>query len=475
MQLSAASPSLEINSAAPASAAASADRAALAASAVGTDGESGDGDFAALVSHFSAPSAAPSESGSATGTGQKPGSRKPGLAPWSGGPRRAGFVGGRPSARSAAKASDASDPLALLALAGVLPVSPAQADPALPTLELSEGLPSSASPEAAGAFDFAGGQGPGADQALRPASGFGSAAIPAGLAAADVAPMASPASGENSPDKAGPAARAESGPRLAPFAASAGTVAGQGEKIAEAGAPFEREGGASERGPEKKIQNTSDKRLADARVSFGTDVAKPAPVMSTTSLPRPTSSDAASAAVSSAAATQDRLPPAPESAAVTASQAHRAVEAVMTAADRVGAGEKQAVNLQFSFLDVSLAVRVELREGAVHTTFRTDSTELRSALAHEWQAVSPQISDRPIKMADPVFAADHGGSGANSFTGEHARQQQQQRDASARGNLGFLSSAPARAASRASAAAADVAAPVGFTRRSTTTHLETFA
>jgi hypothetical protein len=122
---------------------------------------------------------------------------------------------------------------------------------------------------------------------------------------------------------------------------------------------------------------------------------------------------------------------------------------------------------------------VELREGAVHTTFRTDSTELRSALAHEWQSVSGQASDRPVKMADPVFAGSHGGSSSSSFAGDNARQQQQQqqqRDSLARSGLDFLSAAASRPGARSSVpAAADAATPMGRARRSTTTHLETFA
>lgn len=487
MQLSAPSSSLEINSVA------SADRAALASSAAGAaDGETNGGDFAALVSNFSAAPAAATVPSATIVTAPKPGATKPGSAPWSGGARRGGFGFGPPSERSAAKTTDASDPLTALALAGVLPVAPAQADTALPTLELPEaaspGLPTG---ETEG-FDFAANPSAGLDEAPPSAAGSAPTAIPAGLLAADLQPS-TPSAGESRvtagfgfpeakgtpSDRTKGVARADDGPRSASPMTTADAVAGQGEKIAEAGVPFEREGGPRERGADKKIQTALDKRVAEHPINLGTDVAKPASVMSTTSLSRQAAADSASVTVTGASAAQDPLPPAPESAVVTASQAHRAVEAVMTAADRVGAGEKQAVNLQFSFLDVSLAVRVELREGAVHTTFRTDSTELRSALAHEWQAVSAQASDRPVKMADPVFAGSHGGSSANSFAGDNARQQQQQqqqRDSLARSGLDFLSAAASRPAGRSSASAAvDVAAPVGFTRRSTTTHLETFA
>ena len=486
MQLSVASSSPEINSAAPASpsAAAAADRAALASTAAGTDGETGGGDFAALVSQFSSSSAAPAALDPTGVAGQKPGPAKAGSTPWGGGSRRAGFDFGRPPPRSASKANDALDPLTALALAGVLPTAPAQTDNAVPTLD----LPAVPSPGVPNGETEAG------DLATGPAMGAGEApqAAPAGLAAADLLPSA-PAAGEkltaagfslsdakpSQPDKTGTVERANGEARSASVAVAANPVAGQGEKIAEAGGPFDRESNSRERGADKKIQNALDKRVAEHQFSFGTDVAKPAPAMSIASNSRQASPDSTSVAVTGASALQDRFAPAPESAAVTASQAHRAVEAVLTAADRVGTGEKQAVNLQFSFLDVSLAVRVELREGAVHTTFRTDSIELRSALAHEWQSVSGQASDRPIKMADPVFAGSHGGSSSSSFAGDNARQQQQQqqqRDSLARSGLDFLSAAASRPGARSSVpAAADAATPTGRARRSTTTHLETFA
>lgn len=497
MQLSSASPSTDLNSTAPASAGASADLAALAASTTtGPAGESCGKNFAALVSQFSSSSVATTEPGPTTEGKGQPSLTKPGASPGSKGARRAGFDFGRPSTRPS-KSIDASDPLALLALAGALPVSPNQTDTSLPTLNLPDGSPSGLPSEAADDLDFLGNSGKGTDQGAQAIAGSGSLPIPGELAAADLLPAAS-SSGENPsevgfgfpganaspPDKAVPvpAARADGGSRSALLTTPGEATAGQGEKIAEAGSLFERENDGRGRGSEKKILNALDKRVAEAGANLGTDVAKPAPVMSTTSTFRLTAPDTSSVAVTGVAVAQDRLPATSESAAVTASQAHRAVEAVMTAVDRVGSGEKQAVNLQFSFQDVSLAVRVELREGAVHTTFRTDSTELRSALAHEWQAASPQVSDRPIKLADPVFSSNHGGSGSEfSSAGDHARQQQQQqqqRDSLARAGLDFLSTATARSTSRLSASASagtGAALPTGFTRRSTTNRLETFA
>jgi hypothetical protein len=93
-------------------------------------------------------------------------------------------------------------------------------------------------------------------------------------------------------------------------------------------------------------------------------------------------------------------------------------------------GAQSAVNLKFSVAGESLSVRVALQGGQVHTQFRTDSGELRTALAHEWQSVSsPSGSSR---FADPVFTAQsrsHAKPDAD-LEGDSGRQPGQQRNAS---------------------------------------------
>ena len=96
---------------------------------------------------------------------------------------------------------------------------------------------------------------------------------------------------------------------------------------------------------------------------------------------------------------------APAPAESTSGVAQRAVEAVLTAAERSQSAGQHSVNLQFSLSGVDLAVRVQLRSGAVHATFRTDSPELRSALAEEWHSVSAQSAGAPLRMVAPVFTS----------------------------------------------------------------------
>jgi hypothetical protein len=89
-----------------------------------------------------------------------------------------------------------------------------------------------------------------------------------------------------------------------------------------------------------------------------------------------------------------------------------------------------------------------LRDGAGHATFRTDSNELRSALAHEWQAVSAETPDHPLRLAEPVFAA-RDGSGFGSPAGDTAAQQ---REPGARQTPDAPATMPSSAGSRSFAA-----------------------
>ncbi|HVW19607.1 MAG TPA: hypothetical protein VHC86_00185 [Opitutaceae bacterium] len=93
-----------------------------------------------------------------------------------------------------------------------------------------------------------------------------------------------------------------------------------------------------------------------------------------------------------------------------------------------------AVNLNFQVGAEDLAVRIEWRNGEVHTQFRTDSEDLRSALASQWQSISPGLADRSVHFAPPVFGGSSaaGGQGFASAGGESAaRHQGQSRQAGA--------------------------------------------
>jgi hypothetical protein len=119
-----------------------------------------------------------------------------------------------------------------------------------------------------------------------------------------------------------------------------------------------------------------------------------------------------------------------EPASTPVSHAAAAVEATLDAVEHARDAAHSSVELKLSFGDdTRLAVRVELRNGAVQTTFRTDSAELRQALANEWRQQAPAVvataSDRSVRIADPVFASSSGSlDSAGTSTGGHSDSRQ---------------------------------------------------
>lgn len=108
--------------------------------------------------------------------------------------------------------------------------------------------------------------------------------------------------------------------------------------------------------------------------------------------------------------------------------AHRTVAAVVEIVDAQVASRLQpspTVNLRLQLAGEDLAVRVELRDGEVHTRFRTESTELHTALAREWQALVSESPVRGARFADPVFSSASSGDQAGSNP-DFAQQQQGQ-------------------------------------------------
>lgn len=88
-----------------------------------------------------------------------------------------------------------------------------------------------------------------------------------------------------------------------------------------------------------------------------------------------------------------------------------------------------SVQLRLKFGGEDLTVRVELREGVVHTDFRTDSPALREALSKEWQVVAAAAPGQLQRFLDPVFSpASSSGSPADSgaqYQSAHRQAQQQ--------------------------------------------------
>ena len=176
----------------------------------------------------------------------------------------------------------------------------------------------------------------------------------------------------------------------------------------------------------KESLDSEEEQLANSSSGFGIGVAKPAANMSARfapNLPQHPAFEYAGAVVSGTAAAEHVAPPFGAAESTEVSSAHAAVEVVLTAVEELASRDQKRVELQFSVGEADLSVRVELHGDEVRTTFRTDSAELRHALAQEWQAVATSSSaDRSVRIVPAIFnAADN--SALNAFAGDASSRQ----------------------------------------------------
>ena len=200
------------------------------------------------------------------------------------------------------------------------------------------------------------------------------------------------------------------------------------EKIAGAGEPIAG-ADASEGKARKKSFLSSGEELFTSRTKIlGTDVARPVINMSAPHFNAPTThpkSDYMMTAVNAAPSEVAGVATVEEPHG-TFSTAHEAVEVVLHAVEHVASRAQRSVQLSFSVGGEELAVRVEMRSDEVRTTFRTDSAELRAALAQEWQQVSTSAhSDRLVRILPAVFAAAES-SALNASAGDTSSRGRQQ-------------------------------------------------
>jgi hypothetical protein len=130
-----------------------------------------------------------------------------------------------------------------------------------------------------------------------------------------------------------------------------------------------------------------------------------------------------------------------------------------------------------------LSVRLEYRGGVVHTTFRTDSTDLRDTLTREWQSTMPSVvaGERSVRLAEPTFtpaSAPRGENQSFDLGGQTTRQQQQdtpqpQGKAASSSEFAFARGASARRTATAAPTADTSAEPT--LRPDTAQHLHAFA
>ena len=153
--------------------------------------------------------------------------------------------------------------------------------------------------------------------------------------------------------------------------------------------------------------------------------------------------------------------------------ARNAVETVVKLAAAQAAqteGGGHTVNLGFKFGEENLSVRVEMRDGQVHTQFSTDSNELRAAITSEWQSFSDSSSSRTFHFTDPVFTSGSGQTASFSPNSGDSAQRQQSQPESFGGTPVFAGGDSSPTDALVPAATAPVPSAV-----STAQHLHTFA
>jgi hypothetical protein len=214
---------------------------------------------------------------------------------------------------------------------------------------------------------------------------------------------------------------------------------------------------------------------------LGIDVAKsPSTMSATTASPRFTAASPAVLDVNAVAAPAPPPASAPSAAPATTAEitaaAHKAVDAVLASTERLTSATQSSVDLKFSIGGADLDVRIEVRAGAVHATFRTDSPELRTALAQEWQTTNSQPADHALRLAPPVFTAGDR-SGSDTGAGSFGEQSQHARDQGARPSAEFVlpGGVRNRLASASSASTAGASTRPARSVPATTLHLHAFA
>jgi len=241
---------------------------------------------------------------------------------------------------------------------------------------------------------------------------------------------------------------------VAPLAAATGSSLSRAEKNAPLRLPSAN--GQAADSVSTQHDGTSDAQLTSASQQVkhqsavvgissaepSADMRKPASTSPIVQLDRTSGVDASagtmvSTALSSAPGSASAKRVIAEPASTPISHAATAIEATLDAVERSRDIAHSSVELKLSFGDdTRLSVRVELRNGAIQATFRTDSTELRQALANGWRQQAPSVvataSDQSLRIADPIFAS---GSGlldsAGTSTGGQADSRQSPASASA--------------------------------------------
>jgi len=240
----------------------------------------------------------------------------------------------------------------------------------------------------------------------------------------------------------------------------------------------------------KNTISVAEQQVEKATTRAGINTAKKSVTMlseqSQTSSAAPTSKSSAPVASTATRVEASTItaPKSEPSRAEWVQTAGRTLAVVRDVAERMQTTANRVVEFDVSSQPgMQLTVRLEYRGGVVHTTFRTDSTELRDALNREWQSTMPTVvaGERSVRLAEPTFTPAstlRGESQSFDLGGQTSRQSQQdtpqsQGKAASSSEFAFArGTTTRRTAAAAPAADTTVASPL---RPDTARHLHAFA
>ena len=94
---------------------------------------------------------------------------------------------------------------------------------------------------------------------------------------------------------------------------------------------------------------------------------------------------------------------------------------VIESADKMRSNGQTNVQMQVKLDDgQQLTIRLQMSQGSIHPTFKTESPELRQAIEQNWGGFRTAASERGLQISTPVFESHGAGS---SFDPSGGRNQ----------------------------------------------------
>jgi len=121
-----------------------------------------------------------------------------------------------------------------------------------------------------------------------------------------------------------------------------------------------------------------------------------------------------------------------------AQRAETIVKQVIDSASSMTSDGRSNVELQVKLRDgTEISIKLQMTEGRIQPTFKTDSTELRQAIEQNWAQFSSKSASGNSLIANPVFESPKMNSGANDLSQQQQGGRQQSSETWAGESSGF--------------------------------------